>query len=144
MMSEKTDKYTAELARHLRFRGVDEKQVQEAVWSVESHTADSGTSPRQAFGSPRDYARTFTPAPTAGPGDTPLYLVGWLIGTMAGALLIISVSMRDQEVVLGFLPPAAGVVLASVMLVAWGVLVLVRLTRRPKPNPADLPRRDLR
>lgn len=51
-MSEKTDKYTAELARHLRFRGVDEKQVQEAVWSVESHTADSGTSPQQAFGAP--------------------------------------------------------------------------------------------
>lgn len=107
-MNEKTDKYTAELARHLRFRGVDEKQVQEAVWTVESHTADSGTSPRQAFGSPRDYARTFTPATTAGPGDTPLYLVGWLIGTLAGALLIISVSAQDQEVVLGLLPPGRG------------------------------------
>ena len=107
-MNEKTDKYTAELARHLRFRGVDEKQVQEAVWSVESHTADSGTSPQQAFGSPRDYARTFTPAPTAGPGDTPLYLVGWLIGTLAGALLIICLSARGQEVVLGFLPPGRG------------------------------------
>ena len=143
-MSEKTDKYTAELARHLRFRGVDEKQVQEAVWTVESHTADSGTSPQQAFGSPRDYARTFTPAPTAGPGDTPLYLVGWLIGTLAGALLIISVSAQDQEVVLGFLPPAVGIVLASVILVAWGVLVLVRLTRRPKPNPTDPSGSDIR
>ena len=143
-MSEKTDKYTAELARHLRFRGVDEKQVQEAVWTVESHTADSGTSPRQAFGSPRDYARTFTPAPTAGPGDTPLYLVGWLIGTLAGALLIISVSAQDQEVVLGLLPPAAGIVLASVILVAWGVLVLVRLTRRPKPNSTDPSGSDVR
>ena len=143
-MSEKTDKYTAELARHLRFRGVDEKQVQEAVWSVESHTADSGTSPQQAFGSPQDYARTFTPAPTAGPGDTPLYLVGWLIGTLAGALLIICLSARGQEVVLGFLPPVAGIVLASVILVAWGVLVLVRLTRRPKPNPTDSSGSDIR
>jgi len=143
-MNEKTDKYTAELARHLRFRGVDEKQVQEAVWSVESHTADSGTSPQQAFGSPRDYARTFTPATTAGPGDTPLYLVGWLIGTLAGALLIISVSAQDQEVVLGLLPPAAGIVLASVILVAWGVLVLVRLTRRPKPNSTDPSGSDVR
>ena len=143
-MSEKTDKYTAELARHLRFRGVDEKQVQEAVWSVESHTADSGTSPRHAFGSPRDYARTFTPAPTAGPGDTPLYLVGWLIGTLAGALLIICLSAWGQEVVLGFLPPVAGIVLASVILVAWGVLVLVRLTRRPKPNPTDFSGSDVR
>lgn len=143
-MSEKTDKYTAELARHLRFRGVDEKQVQEAVWSVESHTADSGTSPRQAFGSPRDYARTFTPAPTAGLGDTPLYLVGWLIGTLAGALLIISVSAQDQEVVLGLFPPAVGIVLASVILVAWGVLVLVRLTRRPKPNSTDPSGSDIR
>ena len=143
-MSEKTDKYTAELARHLRFRGVDEKQVQEAVWTVESHTADSGTSPRQAFGSPRDYARTFTPATTAGPGDTPLYLVGWLIGTLAGALLIISVSAQDQEVVLGLFPPAVGIVLASVILVAWGVLVLVRLTRRPKPNSTDPSGSDIR
>ena len=105
---------------------------------------DSGTSPRQAFGSPRDYARTFTPATTAGPGDTPLYLVGWLIGTLAGALLIICLSAQGQEVVLGFLPPVAGIVLASVILVAWGVLVLVRLTRRPKPNPTDSSGSDIR
>lgn len=143
-MNEKTDKYTAELARHLRIRGVDEKQVQEAVWTVESHTADSGASPRQAFGSPRDYARTFTPATTASPGDTPLYLAGWLIGTLAGALLIICLSARGQEAVLGFLSPAAGIVIASVILVAWGALVLARLTRRPKPNPTDPSGRGIR
>ena len=100
--------------------------------------------PRDPRPSPREYARTFTPAPTAGPGDTPLYLVGWLIGTLAGALLIICLSARGQEVVLGFLPPVAGIVLASVILVAWGVLVLVRLTRRPKPNPTDSSGSDIR
>jgi hypothetical protein len=54
------------------------------------------------------------------------------------------VSAQDQEVVLGLLPPAAGIVLASVILVAWGVLVLVRLTRRPKPNSTDPSGSDVR
>lgn len=123
---------------------MDEKQVQEAVWTVGSHTANSGTPPRQASGSPRDYAQTFTPATTTGPGDTPLHPVGWLVGTLAGTLLIVCLSARGQEIVLGSLPPVVGIIPASVVLVAWGVFVLVRLTRRPKPNPTDSPGSDIR
>lgn len=120
--------------------------MQDAVWTVESHTADSGTSPWQAFGSPRNYARTFQQGTDAcsWSGDTRLYLVACLIGSLAGGLLIVSVRWRNQEAIFGFLPPAAGIVLASVALVLWVVFVVLRLIRRPKRNPANFYGRNVR
>lgn len=61
--SSETAAWLQDLAVELRLRDVKGEAIGDAVASVESHLADSGESPSEAFGDPREYAASleFTP-----------------------------------------------------------------------------------
>ncbi len=128
-----TERYTAELGRRLRVRGLDEVQIRDAVATVEAHLRDTGGSAEESFGSPRAYARTFAPQ-SAAPRSWRWYVVGWLVAALAGALLWLGMAASREEGgdVLGFLAPAVAIGLGAGVLVGWAAILLVRLTRSPR------------
>lgn len=131
-MTTSTDRYTAELGRRLRLRGLDEVEIGDAIRTVEAHVHDSGRTPEESFGTPRTYARTFAPA-TGAPRGAGWYVLGWLLAAAAGALLLLALDARgDDREVLGLLDPTTAVVVAVAVLVAWTGLLLLRLTRGPR------------
>lgn len=134
-MPKGTHQYNAKLARLLRLRGIDEAQIRDATWSVESHVTDSGSTAEEAFGSPRRYARTFTQATDTPSRGWGWYVLAWLIASLAAALLLISWSARDDDEVLGLFSPEVGIVLGAAVLLIWALVLGLRLTRRPGRQP---------
>lgn len=126
-MPQTTKQYTTALARHLRVRGLDERQISEAARMVEAHVADSGATAQEAFGSPAHYARTFGRST----GRWGWYVVAWLVAAMAGMLLVLSWTARDEDEVLGVIAPQVGIVVGGAVLVLWAIVVALRLTRYP-------------
>jgi membrane associated rhomboid family serine protease len=86
--------YREALVLHLRLQEVPADRIGEIVAEVESHVADTGEDPADAFGSPRDYARSLTDEHRKPPWwwtTTTLVLAaaaGWLIAQGAFALLL--------------------------------------------------------
>ncbi|SDP04832.1 hypothetical protein SAMN05660199_03104 [Klenkia soli] len=86
--------YREALVLHLRLQEVPADRIGEIVAEVESHVADTGEDPADAFGSPRDYARSLTDEHRKPPWwwtTTTLVLAaaaGWLIGQGAFAVLL--------------------------------------------------------
>lgn len=60
-MTTNTEKYTHELVFALRMRDVTGDRIGEILAEVESHIAETGEDPREAFGSAKDYARAVSP-----------------------------------------------------------------------------------
>ena len=58
-MTSSTDTYRRELVPALRAANVPPERIGEIVAEVESHVADTGEDPREAFGPARDYAAGF-------------------------------------------------------------------------------------
>lgn len=54
-----TEKYIDNLILALQLRGVPGEKIGQVVAEVEAHVAESGEDPSDAFGKPRDYARTW-------------------------------------------------------------------------------------
>ena len=137
-MSTATRPYTRALVRRLRMRNVPATTIEEAVAVVEAHVRDTGEDPRESFGPPREYARTF-PRGTQPRARAGRYVLGWLVASLAGALLVhaASAAARDAELA-GGVDPRAGVVTALVVLVAWTAWLLAALLhvgRRPSAPP---------
>jgi hypothetical protein len=88
-MTTSTDKYTLDLVFALRMRNVPGARIGEIVAEVESHIAEAGEDPRDAFGSPKDYALAL--APGRGHWLTPSYVGGAVLGALGGWLLAQSV-----------------------------------------------------
>lgn len=86
--------YRESLVLHLRLQEVPPDRIGEIVAEVESHVADTGEDPTEAFGTPRDYAAGLTDEHRKPPWwwtTTTLVLAaaaGWLIGQGAFALLL--------------------------------------------------------
>lgn len=59
-MSPDAGTYRDDLILALRLRDVPGDRIGEIVAEVESHVADSGEDPREAFGAPEQYAASFT------------------------------------------------------------------------------------
>ncbi|TKJ18931.1 hypothetical protein [Blastococcus sp. CCUG 61487] len=59
-MSSDLTTYRSELILALRLRDVSGDRIGEIVAEVESHVADSGEDPTEAFGTPEEYAAGFT------------------------------------------------------------------------------------
>lgn len=120
--------YTADLARRLRLRNIPAADIDDAVAVVESHVQDTGERPEVAFGRARDYARTF-PRSSTPPSGWRRYQIGWLVASLAAALLIYSVAAqtRDTELV-GDIDPLVGIVIGAVVLVAWAGWLLAAAT----------------
>jgi hypothetical protein len=51
--------YERDLAFNLRIRGVSEREIAETLEEVRAHEAASGTSAKDEFGTPQDYAKQF-------------------------------------------------------------------------------------
>lgn len=132
---DKIQKYTTELARRLRLRGMNEKEVEEAVRIVASRSANSGTSPWVAFGTPRTCAERFAPRPGSCPTGIRLYIVAWFTATLAGYLLILSIYADKNDKILGFLPRGTAIFLACTVLLLWASFVAIRIGRRPRTTP---------
>ncbi|TFV67040.1 UNVERIFIED_ORG: hypothetical protein E4P37_04790 [Bacillus sp. AZ43] len=85
-MSTETSTYRRDLVLALRARQVPGDRIGEIVAEVESHVADTGEDPVEAFGRPKEYAATLAPAPRGGKtvlGALALSgaAVGWLVAT---------------------------------------------------------------
>jgi hypothetical protein len=86
--------YRQSLVLHLRLQEVPADRIGEIVAEVESHVAETGEAPAEAFGSPREYARSLTDEHRKPPRwwtATTLVLAaaaGWLIGQGAFAVLL--------------------------------------------------------
>lgn len=84
------DKWLAEMTLELRLRDVPGPVIGDALAAVETHCADAGQSAVEAFGDPRQYARSLT-LPTHRPAATfasRVGLVGPIAAGMTGAFLL--------------------------------------------------------
>ena len=138
-----TTEYTRQLALALRMRHVPGAAIGDAVAQVESHVADTGEDPVEAFGPAGAYA-----ASVAATVDRPapaLRVVRLALLSLAGALLgiVLAVGVAGSlrgEPVLGGIPPVVAVVVGGLGIV--GVLVVVsvasvRRMRDPRVDPAQ-------
>lgn len=138
-----TTEYTRQLALALRMRHVPGAAIGDAVAQVESHVADTGEDPVEAFGPAGAYA-----ASVAATVDRPapaLRVVRLALLSLAGALLGIVLALGIAgslrgEPVLGGIPPVVAVVVGGLGIV--GVLVVVsvasvRRMRDPRVDPAE-------
>ena len=138
-----TTEYTRQLALALRMRHVPGAAIGDAVAQVESHVADTGEDPVEAFGPAGAYA-----ASVAATVDRPapaLRVVRLALLALAGALLgiVLAVGVAGSlrgEPVLGGIPPVVAVVVGGLGIV--GVLVVVsvasvRRMRDPRVDPAQ-------
>ena len=130
-MTTGTDSYRRELVQALRLRDVAPERIGEIVAEVESHVADTGEDPREAFGPAREYAAGFQQPVSPGARVSFWVLIalsavcGWLISRGVFGLV------RDEP--LYGLP--AGAVLAIGWLL-WALPVQAQVRRNaPVPDP---------
>ena len=128
-MTTGTDTYRRELVQALRLRNVPPERIGEIVAEVESHVADTGEDPREAFGPAREYAAGFRhPRSRASVAASVARAV---LYALCGFLVAVGIiGLVDGEPAFG-LP--AWVVLAA-GLALW-VLALVVVVRRSVPVP---------
>ena len=127
--------YTAALAEALDMRDVPADAVAQIVREVESHLAESGEDPVEAFGPAARYADQFAP-PSRERGLLGLAVAAALLG-FCGAFLIISgvFGLLDDTAQLWGLPPWARLVGGGACVATFAVLV-VALTVRSRRRAA--------
>ncbi|NYI41003.1 hypothetical protein [Demequina lutea] len=111
--------YTKELIYELRLRDIPGDVIGDAVAQVESHIADTGEDPADAFGSPPDYAATFgEPKPLA--HLWPRLVAGWLTGFALSGVIIDGVFalIRGDRTAWG-IDPVVAIVAGSLGLVTF-------------------------
>jgi hypothetical protein len=119
--------YRQELLVALRMRQVEPDRIGEAVAEVESHVADTGEDPREAFGPAREYARRFpSPLDRTPPARRRLVnvreaAVGGVVGLL-GAMG--AMGLVYDEPFLGI--PAVACLAISVVLAALAIATMVR------------------
>lgn len=124
-MTKHTDEYLAELTETLELRDVPTDAIAEIVREVESHVAESGENPVEAFGEPGRYADSFAP-PARSRGFWPQVIAAGLLGFGGGYSLLAGVlDLLSGSDGLPWLPPIAQVVVGVV-----GLLALVALIAR--------------
>jgi len=123
-MTTSTDTYRRELVQALRMCNVPPDRIGEIVAEVESHVADTGEDPREAFGPARDYAAGFSRPRSRGSVAALVALV--LLGALCGFLIAEGVFglVRDESA-LGL--PAWVALTAGVLL--WIPPILAQLRR---------------
>ena len=85
-----TDKYTFDLLVALRMRDVPGDRIGEVIAEVESHVAETGQDPREAFGTPKEYAKAIAPGNINwfAPRLWALVAIGWIFGATLSLSLI--------------------------------------------------------
>lgn len=119
--------YREKLILALRLKDVPGDRIGEIVAEVESHVGDTGESPAEAFGAPRDYAASLTAEHCTGPWwSTALtvawsFAAGWLVAQGLFAILLDDLYLGRS----GWLWIALGLVIG-----ALGTLVVSRWSTR--------------
>ena len=116
-MTTSTEKYTLELVFALRMRNVAGDRIGEIVAEVESHIAETGEDPREAFGAAKDYALAVSPG--RGRWITRSAIGGVVLGAIAGWLLAQSVVslILGESALYGI--PTWGALLLALAISAW-------------------------
>jgi hypothetical protein len=138
-MTTGVDAYRQQLLLALRLRGVAGARIAEVLAEVDSHVAETGEDPREAFGAPKNYARTLVAElqPERAPG-----LRGWVASVRGAEVLIAALAFvgawlaaeglfalaAGRPGVLG-LPGAVALTIAVALLAALALL-LARTSRR--------------
>ena len=130
-MTKHTDEYLAELAETLELRDVPTDAIAEIVREVESHVAESGENPVDAFGEPSQYADSFA-SPARSRGFWPQVIGAGLLGFGGGySLLAGIIGLLSGSAGLPWLPPIAQVVVGAVGLIAL-VALIARMAARSR------------
>jgi hypothetical protein len=138
----------------LRVRGADGARIGDVLAEVEAHCADSGQTPREAFGEPADYAASLhlpTTKPTNWTTTVILPVLGLVIGInlTLGAVLHwssgVAITVGDvasMVVFIGFLALLIGffgkVVMSPGALIAWFASGFVLMVALPLVLPQTL------
>lgn len=97
MTATATKRYSRDLLLHLAGRDVSASRIGDIVAEVESHVADTGEDPTDAFGTPKEYAEAVAPrADTARKRRGARALQG-LCGGITGMMLSVSVTQLIQQ-----------------------------------------------
>lgn len=140
-MTAQDRKWIEELIIALRLRDVRGDAIGDAVAAVESHCAESGETPHEAFGDPHDYAASLDfPAAQREPVTGKVWLavlapvVAGLLGLAAAVAMVRAVRLgQDVEITMGQLASLAllGVIvlaitrILSLLLRSWALGTLV-------------------
>ena len=130
-MTTGTDTYRRELVQALRLRNVPPERIGEIVAEVESHVADTGEDPREAFGPAPEYAAGFRhPRSRASVAASVARAV---LYALCGFLVAVGIiGLVDGEPAFGL---AAWVVLAAGLALWVPALVVVVRRSVPVPDP---------
>ena len=135
-MTTQIDDYLAALTETLELRDVPTDAIAEIVREVESHVAESGENPVEAFGEPSRYADSFA-SPTRSRGFWPQVIAAGLLGFGGGYSLLAGVlGLLSNSDGLPWLPPIAQVVVGVVGLIAL-VLLVARMAARSRGRSRD-------
>jgi hypothetical protein len=142
-MSTELESYRNDLLMALRLKDVSGPRIAEVLAEVDSHVQETGESPVEAFGPPKDYAHEVVTA--LRPDDaTGMFMWDWGraavtgLGSFAGAVLLIEgliTSIAGGPGPSG-LPPVVAVVAGLILLVGIA-FSLVRSTRRSGDRVID-------
>jgi hypothetical protein len=83
-------RYLDELARALARRGLDASRTGDAIREAAAHCAQSGESPREAFGEPEHYAAALLAAEAGDEGAAPGYEARTFRATVTDELEILA------------------------------------------------------
>jgi hypothetical protein len=127
--------YRRDLILALRVREVPGDRIGEIVAEVESHVADTGEDPMDAFGRPRDYAASLT---SVHGRRRPWLLLGLsLLGAASGWLLATGVFGLVSGATKGPLPPWADLAVGALLAVPTAVIATRRSNRVLDPRTGE-------
>lgn len=115
-----SEKYTYDLLVALRLREVPGDRIGEVIAEVESHVAETGEDPREAFGTPKEYAKTISPGKTNwfAPRLWALVAIGWIVGSTL-SLSLIAIAKGDETLYGLPLPSWLWLLFALAMCAVW-------------------------
>lgn len=137
MTTAPTDTYSRKLLIALRGREVPSDRIAEVVAEVESHVAETGEDPHDAFGAPHEYAAVVAASQPRRILRVVLALAlggltGWLVATTAASLV------RGEGEVFGI---AMGLAVPAVLVLAVVTALVAQRHHRPVVDPRTGERR---
>jgi hypothetical protein len=124
-----TLEYFKTLALGLRQRKLSEEQVADVLRGLQSHLQETGQSPEEAFGSPKEYAARFPQGNTVSSGTKVAYLAAFTL------MAIITVKIFTGQVLgisLGF--PGTFIYLAATALLTFALIAWSNVLQRKLPE----------
>ncbi|WP_129664595.1 HAAS signaling domain-containing protein [Phytoactinopolyspora endophytica] len=142
MTASQVEKYVDSLIFALRMRNVPGEEIGQIVAEVEAHVAESGEAPAEAFGKPREYARTWArnTGHRQGRSDLIRSILGIVAAGAGGSLLGVSVIRTATDKSVWGLHPLL-TVLAGVIVMAGAAFALPKADRVIDPRTGLEPER---